>query len=123
MLDAVAARGEIENVWLFFLAVFWNNSRYGEADNLFRGIAIEMLGTLVPGSHDAAEIGTEDSILARLDDRGQPLQRLGAALPFRHIMRDADEQARPADSGFPDRQIHGNRGAVLAPARDLAADA
>src|SRR5207248_9230825 len=56
--------------------VRWNQYRDRLADDLLRGITVELLGSTVPTGDDTVEVLADDRILREVDDRGEPRPHL-----------------------------------------------
>ena len=68
MLDALTLPDALQDIGFFALALFRQKHADRFSDRLRRRIAIDMLGTGIPGENDAIQILTDDGVFGRLDD-------------------------------------------------------
>jgi hypothetical protein len=71
MLDAFAARNFPQNLGDFIGTIARRQDRDVLSDRLFRRVAVNALGSLVPTGDSAVQVFADDRVLGGIDNRGQ----------------------------------------------------
>src|SRR5205085_1818582 len=88
VFDLDAATHVIEDLIFFALPIRRDDAADRLADHFLRRVAEHLLGGPVPGHHDAVQVLADDRIVARLDDRGEPVRGAVGTLAPAEIAHD-----------------------------------
>ena len=95
MIDALAPADAVQDFWFLIHTILWNEDGDRFANDLFRCVAEQPLGTAIPTGDDAVETLADNRVVRRLDDRCQPLRIQIGALAF----TDIDQHVHSANEG------------------------
>src|SRR5262249_56141184 len=84
MIDALAAPNALGDRALFVQTIRRDQDRDRLANGILRQVAVQPFGSAIPTGNDPIEVGADDGIVGRLDDRRELLRNLlaSAGLPL-----------------------------------------
>ena len=85
LIDPLPAADPVEDIGLDVTPSGGEEDVGGPADHLRGGVSVELLGAAVPAGHHAVQRLSDDRVVGRLHDRGEPVARLGGLAALCHV--------------------------------------